>query len=378
MNYNLKVSLIVCLCLIEICSVFLMWKSLSARETTLDSVKLKDIKSNNMFAIMLEQSDGTYTESSNTTWPTDMKYNETLSGCIDAAGNIIDGALTYDNSTNIASVSTSKTSYCYLYFDIKKLNGEYLLENPTTGLNTTMEGGLYRYQGTTADNYICFGTSDKSTCTGNTDAYMYRIIGINSSGQLKLIKKEALNSSMAWHSSNTNTTWPNSTIYSNLNGSSFLSNTKYVPSGWSSKIATTSWKYGDNTTYNTTAANLYLIENAWTSTTSAKIGLMYTHDYYYGMSGGNDCSSSGAYTTCKTSWLHLSNSDSGAPDSDEWFMSRYGANGSIYSAWYVYSVGGVAWDGKFAQNSVRPVFYLTSDVEIVSGTGTSSDPFIIN
>ena len=122
MNYNLKVSLIVCLCLIEICSVFLMWKSLSARETTLDSVKLKDIKSNNMFAIMLEQSDGTYTESSNTTWPTDMKYNETLSGCIDASGNIIDGALTCDNSTNIASVSTSKTSYCYLYFDIPTLS----------------------------------------------------------------------------------------------------------------------------------------------------------------------------------------------------------------------------------------------------------------
>ena len=118
----LRISIITILLVIEISSIFLMWKSLSTNATTLDSVKLKDIKSNNMFAIMLEQSDGTYTESSNTTWPTDMKYNETLSGCIDASGNIIDGALTCDNSTNIASVSTSKTSYCYLYFDIPTLS----------------------------------------------------------------------------------------------------------------------------------------------------------------------------------------------------------------------------------------------------------------
>ncbi len=54
------------------------------------------------------------------------------------------------------------------------------------------------------------------------------------------------------------------------------------------------------------------------------------HDYYYGMSGGNNCSSSGAYTTCKTSWIHLSNSDSGAPATYEWTMSRCGGSG-IYS-----------------------------------------------
>ncbi len=244
-----------------------------------------------------------------------------------------------------------------------------------------MEGGLYRYQGTTADNYICFGTSDKSTCTGNTDAYMYRIIGINSSGQLKLIKKEALNSAMQWYSSSaSNITWPNSTIYSSINGSSFLNNTTYVPSGWSSKIATTSWKYGDNTTYNTTAANLYSIENAWTSTTSAKIGLMYLHDYYYGMSGGNNCSASGAYSTCKTSWIFLSNSDSGAPFDGEWTMSRYGYYDTYggYVAWGVAS-GGHVYTGYLAStSSVRPVFFLTSDVTITGGTGTIEDPFIIN
>ncbi len=551
------------LMLIEFSSIFLMWKSLSGRETYLDNVNLKDIKNNSMLAIMLEQSDGSYIESDSSVWPTDMTYNETLSGCIDASGNKINGALTYDSSTNIATVESGVTSYCYLYFDIDSVapqtftfylggsanptyatstsssiylswsdtdiasycvsttnssascswvntsgtsatasytlpstdgtktiyaflkdaagnissavsdtiildttkptissvsktsdeqtsisvsvsasdtngiqtyyfsinNGtytsstsnthtfsgltkgtsyvirvyvkdkagnestvtqntystkdtlgvasEYLLANPTTGLNTTMEGGLYRYQGTNANNYICFGTSTKSTCTGNTDAYMYRIMGINSSGQLKLIKKEALNSTMQWYSSySSNITWPNSTIYSSINGSSFLNNTTYVPSGWSSKIATTSWKYGDNTSYQTGAANLYSIENAWRGARSAKIGLMYLHDYYYGMSGGNNCGSSGS--TCKTSWLHLSNNDSGAPSTTEWTMSRYGSVRGRYDAYNVNSNGRAYYVTLDAAYSVRPVFYLTSDVEFVSGTGTSSDPFIIN
>ncbi len=143
---------------------------------------------------------------------------------------------------------------------------------------------------------------------------MYRIMGINSSGQLKLIKKEALNSTMQWYSStSSNITWTNSTIYSNINGSSFLNNTTYVPSGWSSKIADSSWKYGDMKNYNTTAANLYSIENAWTSTVSAKIGLWYLHDYYYGLSGGNNCSANPS--TCGTSWIYIDNNDSSDPGS---------------------------------------------------------------
>ena len=260
--------------------------------------------------------------------------------------------------------------------------GEYLMANPTTGLNTTEEAGLYRYQGTSVNNYICFGTSDKSTCTGNTDAYMYRIIGINSSGQLKLIKKEALNSTMYWWSDyTTNKTWPDSTIKTNINGSSFLSNTAYVPSGWGDKIATTTWKYGDNTTDNTSAANLYTIENGWTATTSAKIGLMYMHDYYYAyQSGGLNCSYSVvSYSTCQTAWLHLSQSDSGALSAHEWTMSRYcyNSDSGTYDAWHVSSYGNVYAYSLYDAIAFRPVFYLTSNVNYLGGTGTLADPIII-
>ena len=280
-----------------------------------------------------------------------------------------------DKAGNISTVTT-KTFKTKIPTPIS----EYLMSTPTTGLTTTaQEGGLYRYQGTSANNYICFGTSDKSTCTGNTDAYMYRIIGINSSNQLKLIKKESLNSTREWHSSSSSDyPWKSSALYTNLNGSTFLTNTTYVPEGWSDKIATTTWKYGKITTYNATADEIYTIESAYTSTISAKIGLMYMHDYLYGLSGGNNCSSSGAYSTCKTSWLHLSNNDSGAPSSDEWTMSYYGFyNNSYYAAYYVNSSGSISTRSLYNAHSLRPVFYLASDVSIVSGSGTSSDPFII-
>ncbi len=329
---KLKFVIILSLFILELLSVFLTIKSFSNKEIV--EIKEENKIKKEKFSMYIENDTGEYTEYTTSEYfPVGYNLNLDKSTCVDSNDNTLTGVLTGTN--NSITVTSNKTMFCYLYFDKVSTAGEIFLESPTTGLNITMEGGLYRYQGTSVDNYICFGTSDKSTCTGNTDAYMYRIIGINSSGQLKLIKKESLNSSMQWYSSySSNITWPNSTIYSNINGSSFLSNTTYVPSGWSSKISITSWKYGDNTTSNTTVANLYSTKNGWSSTVSAKIGLWYLHDYYYGLSGGNNCSSN--YSTCVTSWIHLSNNDSGAPSTAEWTMSRYSGSSS-YSAWDVRS-----------------------------------------
>jgi len=212
---------------------------------------------------------------------------------------------------------------------------------------------------------------------------MYRIIGINSLGQMKIIKKEALNNTLLWGENGRDRKWPDSDLYKGLNGSVFLDNTTYVPSGWSNKIATTTWKYGDNMTNNTTAENLYSIENGWSDTTSAKIGLMYAHDYYYAyQSGGLNCSFEGGISSiCKNSWIYLWNSgnDSGVSNIDyEWTMSRAGYfyDGNYY-AWTIHLDGYYGGNYLGTSNAVRPVFFLTSDIEYVSGTGTLSDPIII-
>ena len=360
--------------LISILSIMLF----NNEENVLENNKINRDKT---YAIMVQNEDKTgYIESTSNVFPNDMTLNEELTNCVDESGTKLENPFTYENG--IITLRTNKKIYCYLYFDIGSSSGGLeILQNPTNGLNTTLEGGLYRYQGTSVDNYICFGTSDKDTCLGNTDAYMYRIIGITEDGKVKLIKNEALNSTMQWHNNFTsNTTWSNSDLYKMINGSSFLTNTSYMPSEWEYKIETTSWKYGDNTNVNVTADVLYNTENTWANTTNAKVGLMYAHDYAYSyISGGLNCSEYDSYKICKTSWIHLSNCDSGAPIATEWTMSRYGFSGSYYGAWSAAGVGHLYHDLYLTTKySVRPVFFLKSNVELISGTGKSDDPFIIS
>jgi len=211
---------------------------------------------------------------------------------------------------------------------------------------------------------------------------MYRIIGLNSNGQLKLIKKEALNTKYRWNSDSYHL-WNTSNLYTNLNGSYFLNNTTYVSSAWSEKIATTAWKYGRvDDLYTGNAATVYSLENGWTNTVSAKIGLMYIHDYNYApQKQGLSCWSSAS--TCLASWVHISNCDPSAPDKHEWLMVYDNylydghfavmiSGGTSYESAGTLSVGNLNYE-----SSVRPVFYLTSDVKYVSGTGTLADPILI-
>ena len=258
--------------------------------------------------------------------------------------------------------------------------GSCLISAKTSGFNSSMQGGLYRYQGTTnVNNYICVGTSDKTTCVNDTDKYMYRIIGVNSSNQVKLIKQEALNFFMQWHDemNDTNTLWPNSTPYQKINGSSFLTYTFYLSSEWQNKIASYIWKYGETTNINYTAANMYSVENAFTNTVNAKVGLLYLHDYYYAyQSGGLNCSSS--YITCKESWIHMSNCDSTTSSTWEWTMTKYGLyDNSSYNVWTIYTNGSLYSGYPTGAPLARPVFFLNSTVNYISGSGTISDPFTI-
>ncbi len=67
-----------------------------------------------------QQEGGTYTyvESEDTTWPTDLRYNDKKSGCIDYNGNKIDGTLTYNKENNKVTLRTKGATLCYLYFDL--------------------------------------------------------------------------------------------------------------------------------------------------------------------------------------------------------------------------------------------------------------------
>ena len=257
------------------------------------------------------------------------------------------------------------------------LLGDYIKNtlNPN-GLNSVMNGGLYRFQGSNStgfvNNYICFGVSDKSTCAENSDVYMYRIIGINSKGQLKVIKDTSIGS-YPWHSNHTtDILWADSTLFNGINSDYYLTNDSLVPTSWAEKIFTSTWKYGamyDG--INFTADEIYSIENGWTKTVDAKIGLIYVHDYYYAATkGGTNCSNEGAtISTCRVSWMR---------NDRDWLMSR-NSGGKYFYLYSINSYGEVStiYGSSYSLN-VRPTFYLTNDVQYLGGTGTQADPILIS
>ncbi len=402
----------------------------------LDEVKLTE-KDSEMFAIMIEQDDLSYQKSDSNEWP-DSTYifNIDKSGCIDKNGNKIkEEILTFDEDTRKATVETSKTSYCYLYFDKKPITIQELLNSNPENLNKTIQGGMYRYQGTSNvvdNNYICFGTSNKNECTSNLDIYMYRIIGIVgdetdstvSNNMVKVIKmtelKEDAVNTFQWHTGYSgdeyaDILWSNSSLKQRLNGESngnnqgsigntniFLNtdNSLYLymkDTKWTDKIVNKNWYEGDiglshvpntasllfETEHGITEAKFYRGSNVlqttkWTlSNDKFKIGLMPLSDYYWSYSSaGVDCHSDN-YAVCKDSWIHFINND---VEISEWTMTRlgrYNYNDDRYTTWYIDSTGLTYSSELSGLHTVRPVFYLSSDILLSRSTGTLSDPLII-
>lgn len=291
---------------------------------------------------------------------------------------IASNMVSYDTSTSHSGYNTVQGAIDDLYRKVPSSAGLSLIANGVPGLSSTLVAGLYRYQGVEADNYICFGTTNQKECKEDTDEYMYRIIGVNAAGQMKLIKKEALNTALKWHSS-TGVEWPSSDLYKGLNGiavntaNNYFLGTSYVPSGWEDRMASVDWHYWTGTSVSVDAATMATNELG-ASTVNAKVGLIYVHDYYYGLSGGNNCNS--AASTCKTSWIYLwqAQNDSGAPSTSyEWTISR---SSSSY-AWRVDSSGTVNGLSMTNTSSVRPVFYLTSSQIISGGSGSLTDPYVL-
>ena len=270
-----------------------------------------------------------------------------------------------------------------------------------------LEGDGYRFTGsgnatasTSPKNFICFGTTDKDTCTANPETYMYRIIGVfadeNGNNHVKLIKYTQLPTAYAWNSSNTNVDWANSTLYAGLNGSYFLTNTTYSymqDSTWLNKI--TDWKWSAVNTktfsssglnyFSTTGQNIYLHEmnrtgntstiGEWTTPT-AKIGLMYASDYALSLGqAALSYTSSSNYSTLKTGWMHQSNNDTTA-SANEWTISRCGEYSSSWLDWYVFADGYVLSSDVVREFGSRAVFYLESDIE-GEGVGSIEDPIIL-
>ena len=406
-------------------SIITIIKLNDKKEVVLDNVKLKE-SINNTFALMLEQSNGTYEESTDTEWPSEgYTFNSKMSGCVDSNGNTLENALTYKNGA--IKLKTRTNAMCYIYFDIDRPATEEILATVTEEQlwDSTLEDDGIRYVGTNPNNYICFGTTDKDECTSDTDKYMYRIIGIfedsNGTQHLKLIKKEALNTAYQWHSDyQTDVDWDESDLYKGINGEYFATNSEYSymqDSAWNNLITT--WNY---TATNTKSYSNYLEKGtyglhyalnigetiylhemnknikknclAFNMATSSgidtdcnvgewenvlvKMGLMYIGDYFLSLGSSALMYISGSNnSTLKTGWMHISNNDNDSISENEWTMTRYDTDSVVFYSYHILSLGNVAINSVGNSYSVRPVFYLESDTKLKEGNGTIDNPYTI-
>ena len=228
----------------------------------------------------------------------------------------------------------------------------------------------YRYSGANPNNYVCFGATGADCQNAENQ---YRIIGVFNN-QVKLIKATSYGSYVWEQDWNTQgNTWDGTTkpdIYTTLNTTYY--NT--LSSEWQNLIAESTWQVGGMANSRTNTAKQYYDVEVGTGQSgyveTMKIGLMYVSDYGYGASPEKWTTALFERNYGTDNWLYLG--------VDEWFISRNTSSpGDAFRLFSSFggAVSYILVGGTFA---VRPSFSLTSTATISSGTGTSTDPFVLN
>ena len=258
-----------------------------------------------------------------------------------------------------------------------------LSSNPTTMNNDDPDNNV-RYMGADPNNYVLFNNE------------LWRIIGIfdvastyggPTEKRLKIIRDDSIGK-MAWDSNNTND-WSKASLQTHLNGTYFNNLTSEAKG----LIGDAVWNLGGTASY-TSASNglpshFYGYERGTTVYSGrptywvGKIGLMYPSDYGYATSGGSttnraSCLAKEMYNWDSSSYSDCKNNDYLYNSSYRWTITPYSSNSNI--VFHVYATGYVSFHcyASNSINSVSPVLYLKSTVQITGGEGTSENPFTLS
>ena len=284
---------------------------------------------------------------------------------------------------------TTKTNKTYLNNYIKGLAGT------TQGTGQVVNENGYRYEGKNPNNYIYFNNE------------LWRIIGVFDSSShgktgeylTKIIRNDSLGG-YAWNKSNKNN-WATSSLYNLLNtnyynatdgtsggncyqhSNSITGNCDYTETGlqreYRAMVENVTWYLGGKDSNSYTADAFYTGERDSTSvysgntaTITGYIGLMYASDYGYSVLSSSCARTTnlGSYNTSAcggSSWLKK--------EAYEWIITHYSSSSS-----YSFILGNAAH--LFNHNAdngytTRPVLYLNSTVQKISGSGTITDPYKI-
>ncbi len=374
--------------------------SFSDNKNKIEKVSTKETFTDkeNMLSIMVIDENGSYEETQDrTSWPDSSTYEYYGSECTDSEGTIIpsEEAITFENNT--IHIKTKNTIYCTLYFYNLKISP--LLKNlyKTTGpayLKIVPEDDeLLRYVGEYTDanegrlnNYICFGTNDESTCLGNKDTYMYRIIGITTENvnrelelvpnQLKLIKATPYADIWTNHGAYD---WD----YANNGAKNYVNNT-YLKSitdieenvgihTWEELISNPKWYKGDTggDKDNPPKTNPKVLTNNY------KIGLMYINDYVNSQRIYTPVISPNSWLYRAHAWRDYEDIFETLKNKGDLTMSDINCTDTMCGVYFIHPNGIIWSDWSMVWCNLRPVFYLIPDITL-TGEGTEENPFLIS
>ena len=317
---------------------------------------------------------------------------------VDCTG--VSGTWNYSNWELELSNITSNSASCSINFTSAP-NTHTKLNTKIIGLSGTTQGdgqvvieNGYRYEGKNPNNYVLF------------NGELWRIIGVfdsathGLSGQnlTKIIREESIGS-YVWNKSNTND-WTASSLNTILNtyyrnsqngtnqtacyfySTSVPGNCDFTKIGLNetsrSMIENVTWHLGGHSTTSATAATFYTAERGTTvysgrpTTTTGYIGLMYPSDYGYSVLASSCARTTnlGSYNSSSCggeSWL--------LKNGYEWTMTHYTSSSSF--VFIVSSSASVGYRDASSGYAVRPTAYLKSNVYVISGTGSITDPYVI-
>ena len=155
-----------------------------------------------------------------------------------------------------------------------------------------------------------------------------------------------------------------------------------------SMIGDAKWYLGGSSTYNDVTPPMFYTRERGTTVYSGhstswigKVGLMYPSDYGYATSGGsstnrNSCLAKELYNWDSSGYSDCKNNDWMYNGSIwQWTMSPRADNSTS-----VVGVGNAGCVGHYNANDTlagRPVVYLKSTIKVISGSGTTSSPYIL-
>ena len=308
----------------------------------------------------------------------------------------------YYNLTISQSSLEGKTFTGKIYVTNHSCSTSELPGIPITSLMSTSTQDVhnsngFRYKGANPNNYICLDNQKSGSCSDSS--LLFRIIGLfdedtsndetNSSGIKKLLKVLDTNgyggtNGKKWGSSNN---WSSSTLNTSLN-SDYINSIINLNSKLTDLILNAKWHLGsiDNSSYK--SSSMFALERAPYNTSGssanltsgnpetiyAKIGIIYPSDFAYSFEDDIDFSQDVVTSLVENSWIYNNQTFVGGMF---WTISPGMMNNT---ATLITSNGKITSSMQLVMGTygINPTFYLDAEaINIVGGTGTSTDPYHI-